>query len=349
MQLDDKRRAAAAAAVLLGCLLAVSLSGGKSSTDFGYHPNPEGTARFLAELDQPFFADAGSDAIQKAQGKDTFLYRAAYAAHEALHGKPWVVGRQGIGDCVGWGWAHGVWIAQCVDWEDGRLAQPPPFPAVESIYGGARVEARGKDGSGRSAVGGWSDGAYGGAAARWCRDWGVVYRELQATGVDLSTYSSERSKQWGAYGNGGQGDGGKLDEIAKLHPVKHVALVRSFDEAAAAIESGYPVAYCGGVGFTSTRDSDGFCRRSGSWAHCMCFCAVRYGDRPGLLCLNSWGPTYVSGPKWPSDMPDGSFWVDRDVVDAMLRGGDSFAVGSVSGFQWRDINHDKWLSVGLKL
>lgn len=331
--------------IIVGLLLlfAAALSGNPSDdVDYGYTPNPEGTARFLSELDQPFFSDAGSDAIQKAQGKDTFLYRAAYAAHQALHGEPWVVGRQGIGDCVSWGWAHGVWIAQCVDWEDGRLAQPPPFVATESIYGGSRVEARGKDGSGRSAVGGWSDGSYGGAAARWCRDWGVVYRELQPTGVDLSKYSSERAKQWGAYGNGGQGDGGKLDEVAKLHPVKHVALVKSFDEAAAAIESGYPVAVCSMAGFNSTRDSEGFCRRTQTWAHCMCFIAVRY-DRPGLLCLNSWGPTYVSGPKWPSDMPDGSFWVDKSVVDSMLRGGDSFAIGGVDGLGWRDLHHGEWL------
>lgn len=331
--------------LLLGLLLAAGLllqgdPGGDS--DYGYTPNPEGTAEFLSELDRPLFADAASDAIRRAEGKDTFLYRAAYQAHQDLYGKPWVVGRQQIGDCVSWGWAHAVWMAQCIDWSEGQLPSPPAMPATESIYGGSRVEARGRDGSGKSPVGGWSDGSYGGAAARWCRDWGVIYREPQPTGVDLSAYSGQRAKQWGAYGNGGQSDAGKLDEEAKRHPCKYVALVKSFDEAAAAIESGYPIAVCSMVGFNSTRDSQGFCKRSGSWAHCMCFCSVRY-DRPGLLCLNSWGPSYVGGPKWPEDQPDGSFWVDKDTVDSMLRGGDSFAVGSVDGFAWRDLHHGEWL------
>lgn len=344
-------------AVILLAVFALSLTGeSREDGRFGYSPNPEGTARFLLELDKPLFADAGADAIKKAEGRNTFLYRAAYAAHQELHGKPWVVERQLIGDCVSWGWAHGVWIAQCVDWEQGLLADPPPFPATESIYGGSRVEARGRDGSGRSAVGGWSDGSYGGAAARWCRDWGVVYRGVTANGLDLTAYSGDRSKSWGAYGNGGQGDNGVLDEAAKAHPCNHVALVTNFDEAAAAIESGYPVPVCSMVGFTSTRDSDGFCRRSGTWAHCMCFIAVRHGTgkdpgtgvedasgRRGLLCLNSWGPKASSGPKWPSDQPDGSFWVDEATVNAMLRGEDSFAIGSVGGLDWRDLDHREWL------
>ena len=319
----------------------------RPDTDFGYHPDPDGTARFLAELERPLFADAGADAIARAEGRDTFLYRAVYDAHQARYGKQWIVGKQGIGDCVSWGWAHGVYFSQCVDWKNGQLADPPVVPATESIYGGSRVEARGRPGDGSRPVGGYSDGSYGGAAARWCRDWGVIYRQ-QYDNVDLTAYSPDRAKSWGAYGNGGQGDGGRLDETAKRHPVAHVALVKSFTEAAAAIESGYPVAVCSMVGFTSQRDADGFCRRSGSWAHCMCFVAVRYGSRPGLLCLNSWGPTYVRGPKWPDDMPDGAFWVDVGTVDAMLRGGDSFAIGSVSGFGWRDIHHGEWLDEGAR-
>lgn len=314
--------------------------------NFGYVPNPDGVKRFLAELDEPLFAQAGEEAIEKSKGQDTFLYRSAYKAHVALHGRPWVVGRQGIGDCVSWGWSHSVWLAQCTDWETGRLANPPPMPATESLYGGGRVEARGKDGSGERPVGGWSDGSYGGAQAKWCRDWGIVYRE-QTGEHDLRVYDPDRAKSWGAYGNGGEGDEGRLDKTAKKHPVAHVALVRNFDEAAAAIESGFPVAVCSGQGFASTRGPDAFCEPRGSWAHCMAFISVRYqkngSPRDGLLCLNSWGPSWVSGPKWPEDMPEGSFWVDRRTVDNMLDGEDSFAVGSVEGFGYREVNHHNWL------
>jgi hypothetical protein len=43
-------------------------------------------------------------------------------------------------------------------------------------------------------------------------------------------------------------------------------------------------------------------------------------------------------------MPDGSFWVERRVVERMLAQEDSFAVGSISGFGWRDLHHGNWLT-----
>jgi hypothetical protein len=312
----------------------------------GWTPNPEGVREFLGELDKPTFSEAGPDAIREAKGVDTFLYRSAVKAHQALYQKPFVVGRQGIGDCVSWGWAHGVWIAQCVDWETGRLANPPPMPATEAIYGGSRVEARGKSGDGRSPVGGYSDGSYGAAAARWVRDWGVVYRDHYGP-LDLTTYSADRAKEWGAYGNGGKGDGGKLDATAQKHPATHVALVKTWAEAAAAIESGFPIPVCSMQGFASQRDDNGYASAQGSWAHCMCFVAVRYqrngSPSDALLCLNSWGPRWIAGPKWPADQPDGSFWVKRSTVERMLSGEDSFAVGSVTGFGWRDLDNGAFI------
>ena len=329
-------RTAALSLVLAAfCVVGIQSWRGKG-TQYGYTPDPEGTKEFLSELDEPLFSQAGDEVLREAKGKDTFLYRSAYKAHLAVYKQPWVVGRQGIGDCVSWGFAHSVWIAQCVDWETGRLPNPPPFPSTESLYGGSRVEARGKKQAG------YSDGSYGGAAAKWLRDWGVVYRERYPD-HDLTKYSADRAKDWGNWGNGGRDDQGKLDAVAKIHPAKHVALVRNFKEAAAAIESGFPVAVCSGYGFRSTRDSQGFCAPSGSWAHCMALISVRH-DRPGCLCLNSWGPSWVSGPRWPDDMPEGSFWIDAKVIDGMLSGEDSFAVGSVEGFKWRDLHHGNWLS-----
>jgi hypothetical protein len=315
--------------------------------NFGYTPNPEGVERFLQELPQPLFRQAGEETVREAKGVDTFLYRAAQKAHVALYGRPWIVERQGIGDCVSWGWAHGVYVAQAVDWETGRLANPPPFPCTEALYGGSRVESRGKPGDGKSPVGGYSDGSYGAAAARWVHDWGIVYRE-QIGSLDLRSYSADRAKQWGAYGCGGQGDGGKLDAIAKKHPANHVALVTTWAEAAAAIEAGFPIPVASMQGFASKRDANGYAAASGQWAHEMCFVAVRYqkngSPTDALLCLNSWGPHWISGPKWPADQPEGSFWVTRSVVESMLRQKDSFAVGSVAGFGWRDLHNGNWLA-----
>lgn len=313
--------------------------------NYGYTPDPEATAAFLKELDRPLFSDAAREVLLNAKGKDTFLYRYADEAHRKVYGKPFGPWKQGIGDCVSFGWGMGSYIGQCVDWSQGRLPDPPLLVATEAIYGGSRTAGRLPP----VQFAGWSDGSYGAAAARWVSGLkdgtgGILYRK-EYPGVDLTTYSPQLAKNWGAYGCGGQ-DQKYLAKEANKHPATHVALIKSFDEAAAAIESGYCVPVCSGVGFSSQRDADGFSPRQGSWAHCMCFIAVRYakneGKRDGLLCMNSWG-VFNSGPKWPSDQPDGSFWVSKETVNAMLSGQDSFAIGGVDGFKYRDLDHGGWL------
>lgn len=307
----------------------------------GYVPDPAGVARFLEELPQPYFAQAGADAMRQAKEVDTFLYRHMDRAHRARYGTPFVVGRQGIGDCIAWGAHHAVFCAESVDWATGKLAEPPMIPCTEAIYGGARVEARGRDGSGTSPVGGWSDGATGWGAARWLRDWGVVYRE-QLLGHDLRQYDKDRAKAWGAYGCGGQGDDGKLDARAKRHPCRHVVAVKQWSELVAAVTSGYPVTIASSVGFNSgNRDADGFCAAAGTWMHQMCVVGVRFGTRPGALVMNSWG-NYVGGGKFPPDQPDGTFWATRDAMQRILGQGDSYAIGSVDGFGFREIDNGDW-------
>lgn len=271
------------------------------------------------------------DKIERTQVVDHTVY-----CIEVEEDHSFIANGYGVHNCVSHGFAHACDTSLAVDFIIGK-AGGFKTASTEAIYGGSRVEARGVS------FGGWSDGSYGGAAAKWLRGWGVVYRE-PVLNFDLTNYSADLAKNWGAYGCGGKDDGGKLDEIAKGHPVHDVTLVRSFEEAAAAIQSGYPIAVCSGQGFSSTRDSDGFCRAQGSWAHCMSITAVRFGERPGCLIQNSWG-NYVSGPKWPEDQPDGSFWADVSVINRMLAGEDSFAVSGVEGFKFRDLKHGDWVQL----
>lgn len=325
---------------------------GRLARQFGWRPDPEATREFLAELGQEkYFATAAPEAMAKAQQKDTFLYRAMYAAHQASYGRPYETPRQGIGDCVAFGAASGVFCADSIDWQLGRLPSSPLLVATESVYGGSRVEARGKSGDGDSPLGGWSDGSTGSAAARWLRDWGVVYRKKYDT-VDLTTYSADRAKSWGAYGNGGQGDKGRLDQVAKKHPCRHVVLVRNWQECVAAIGSGFPVTIASSVGFASgDRDSDGFCAARSTWMHQMVLAGTRFAanagpetknPRDGCLVLNSWG-RYLGGGKFPPDQPEGSFWATRADIERILAQGDSWAIGSVAGWGWRDLHHGDWL------
>lgn len=313
---------------------------GNTADQFGYVPQPKRTAAFVATLPGRSLTSAAPGLFRDDDKTQVLLYRAMYKRYRSKYGRDFVVGAQGIGDCVSWGYKHGCDITLAVDCELGAAPKEDWIEAAtESIYGGSRVEAHG----GPPPNGGWGDGSYGGGASKFLHDYGVCFRQdYPEFGFDLTTYSSRRAKDWGNYGNGGQSDNGRFDTEAKKHPVRNVALIVSFEEAAAAIKSGYPVPVCSGQGFSSQRDAAGFSRPSGSWSHCMCFVGVRY-DRPGLLCLNSWGPSWVGGPKWPDDQPEGSFWVDAEVATRMLRGQDSFALAGVGGFKWRDLKHGDWV------
>jgi hypothetical protein len=115
-------------AAALGTLVSryVAKLADKVEDNFGYVPNPEATAEFLSQLDQPRFAQAGKDCMDNVQKKDTLLYRYADEAHRAVYGKPFAVWNQGsAGTCVSFGWAMGSYIGQCVDWKQGELPAPP--------------------------------------------------------------------------------------------------------------------------------------------------------------------------------------------------------------------------------
>lgn len=306
---------------------------------FGYTPDPKATAAYVRSLPKPFLAQAGPEILRSSDNTPVLLYRALYEAYAAHNGgRRWQVGSQKIGDCVSWGYAHLLDTHLAVMWKLRESSEWRPA-ATEALYGGGRVEARG------ISYAGFSDGSYGGAQTKFITGWGYVFRQpYPELNLDLSTYDGSRAKQWGAYGCGGRDDNGRLDALCKLHPVKDAVLVTTFQEAAAAIQSGYPVAVCSRQGFSSRRDGQGFADAQGAWAHCMCFIGVRF-DRPGLLCMNSWGPNWISGPKWPSDQPDGSFWVDARTAESMLRGRDSFALSGFKGFPYKNLKNGDWVQV----
>lgn len=338
---------ALAVGLLAIALAAVSTWRQREPIDYGYRPDPAETARFLAELDNPLFGDAGRAIVQGARRRDTFLWRYADRCHQLVYGKPYGPWRQGIGDCVSFGWALGVYVGSCVDYVSGETPEPPLVPATEAIYGGARVEQRGIE------FAGYRDGATGSGAARWVRGLpsgigGVLFRKDYGQGIDLTEYSPSLAKEWGATGCGGKGNKW-LDKEANKHTARELALVKTYDEACSAIESGLPVVICCNIGWSSVRGSDGFAERSGSWMHCQAAIAVRYkengGGRDGILIQNSWGPSWQSGGKWPADQPDGSYWCDPKTFQAALSQGDSWAVAGVNGFKWRNLDHREWIEV----
>lgn len=326
------------------------------SHGMGYVPNDAGVRQFLSELDEPMFSQAGAECIAKAQGKDTYLYRYANAAHLEKYGKPFTPWNQGPhGSCVSFGWAAGSYFGQAVDWATHRQDECPLLVATEPIYGGSRTAARLPP----VKFAGWSDGSYGAAAARWVAglksgQGGIVYRQKYGE-HDLTEYSIPRSREWGAHGCPEA-----IGAAGMKHTARAVALCEDWASLTAALEAGYVVPCCSNVGFarTNVRDADGFLPRGSTWSHCMLMCSVKYAansgakdspepkmqnPRDGILVLNSWGAGWVKGAKHPPDQPDGTFWITRDDAEAILKQSDSFVIGGVNGFQWRDLHHGEWM------
>ena len=311
----------------------------------GYTPDPEGVREFLSELKEPTFSAASAESMDNATGRDVFLYRAVDRVHRQVYGVPWQSLNQGdVGSCVANAFGLGVTTAESVDHVVGKRPRPPPACSVEPIYAGARTlamlppRARGPAG----------DGTYGGAAARWiigrCKDpavGGVLHREAFGP-FDLREYSVSRCRQWG--------DVGLPAELAKRAASLRMRCVQvsTWAELCAALERGSPVAICSQVGYEpkhgAVRDSDAFKAAAGRWPHAMLAWGVRHkhngSPRDGALIQNSWGQRWISGPRWPDDQPEGSFWSDRRNVEEMLRAGDSWAIGS--DLDWRDLQNANW-------
>jgi hypothetical protein len=290
---------------------------------FGYLPDPAGSAAFVATLPHPTLASA-APGFHADEKREVMLYPALL---QCLPG--WRRGSQGnVGSCVGWGAALAVdFVAACdiVHRHESEVVRGRTVEA--SLYGFSRVEARGQ----RVNTGG--DGSTGFHAAKSIRDFGALHYGVDYGGTVIPfSGTQERDRTWGR-----NGVPDELEPFAKLRRCSETTLVVDFEQAAAAIQNGFACVVCSGQGFSMSRDQDGFCRPGGVWWHCMVFAGVRWGRRPGLLCLNSWGDSNTVGKHYPETMPvavrNCSFWVDAATCTKMLSGRDSYVYAGYSGFQ----------------
>lgn len=102
---------------------------------------------------------------------------------------------------------------------------------------------------------------------------------------DLSNYNGRLGAAWGR-----SGVPKDLIILAKQNQVQTASNIKSVEEARDAIYNGYGVFFCSGLGFSSTRDNNGIAKRSGSWAHAMC-----YSSDTEILTTRGW--VFVSDMK----------------------------------------------------
>ena len=288
---------------------------------FGYQPDRDGTDAFLATLPRPLLSQAGPD-LALDESRDVFLGDYLLKVDPA-----WKRGAQKIGSCVGWGWSLSCDILAACDVL--MRAEPEVYGGrvlEASVYAFSRVEVRGQKNLG-------GDGSYGGAAAKAVTKFGTLHYGLDYAGEKFTDNSGVREKEWGR-----DGVPDRLEKFAAQHKVSSVALVTTFEDAAKAIQNGYPVAVCSMRGFSMTM-RDGYLTPMGSWAHCMMFAGVRWNPRPALLCVNSWGDCYTGtvDKNLPVQFQRSAGWVEAATCTSMLKGEDSFALSGYSGFQPRTL------------
>ncbi len=287
---------------------------------FGWVPDPAAVAAVKAGLPCPEFCTTEAFAAAYDGPEDVFLWDACRKATGDLL-PPRDQGQ--VGACVAFGTASAIEHLLCVQIASGAAEEYRDL-AQEVIYGGSRVEVGGGRVRGDGSVGAW--------AAKFVHDYGVVPRGVHGS-HDLTRYDERRCREYGA-----RGVPDDLEPVARQHPVRTVANVRSWEECRAAIRNGYPVAVCSSRGFTMHRDADGFCRPQGVWYHCLAVVGVRGGNRPGGFLLNSWGPNAHTGPLGPGNPSPAGFWADAAVLDRMLAEGDSWAFSSAAGFPARKLD-----------
>lgn len=307
---------------------------------YGYSPDAGDIQRFTEQEQQhASLSETPHFASMLTEQRDAFLWLPLI---EQLPN--WVRGNQGIGDCVSWGWELACTMFLFGLRKLGQADCPLVTGATEPIYGGSRVEARG----GR--LGGYSDGSYGAAAARWLAMAGFLLRlnyskETGSADDDLTKYDKSKAKAWGNFGNGGKDDSrdneGALDQIASRFPVTTTA-IKTLTEGIAALMNGYPIPVCSSVGFgRMRRDSQGVVRRSGRWMHCMLIAGLRWvKGKPQFRLFQSWGKS-CSGPDPGVDHEPiswCSWWITAEDFQAILRAGDSFAVTGQEGFVPRKLD-----------
>jgi hypothetical protein len=258
--------------------------------------------------------------------------RLLYKDYEQVHNQAYLPRNQGRApSCVGQAVAAAVDFLAAVEIRGGEPERRPPAPAAAGvIYGLSRIE-----------IGGLDNTAMGGSHNLWgvqaITQYGVVARlDYALLGYDLRQPDPTRAVMFGA-----NGVPTGLEMIAKLHPVKDYVSIDSYQECRDAIYMGCPVVVGSSQGFGDgklTRDKDGFLvppRRRfwpSVWNHSMVIIGVCDEGRKGCLILNSWGSTWVNGPERFGDEPAGSFWVDWEVIDLMVKQGDSFAIRGFRGY-----------------
>lgn len=271
----------------------------------------------------PVFGMANYEIADSGRGKIRLMHKLVEKAIGSYI--PLVV--QTTGDCVSTAEAKVIDLLKCIQIAlGGDRATFKSTTVSELIYACSRIEiGKGQLGNQAGSIGAW--------AAEAVRKYGAIARgvyEVAGIKYDYTNYSGTLADKLGSRGYGVPDP---MESLTKEHLVHSTGLISTYEEARDSIYNGYPIVVCSQVGFISARDSEGFAKASGSWPHAMVFMGMDDEfRRPGLLCDNrTWGDKWITGPT-RHEQPGGTFWVDAETVNKMLKYKDSFNASQYDGY-----------------
>jgi hypothetical protein len=295
---------------------------------FGGWVDMEGAKdQFLRNTDRPYLRDHNPNIKGDGRNKQISLIK----PYERVTGHKFVPNFQEIGDCCGEAGTMGAQVLSAVqiDVKKKNEEWKGPF-SVEFTYGSSRVEIGGsRIRRGEGSTGVWT--------AESMRRMGLLRRAKYGK-YDLTKYRPDLGSTWGRPGVGVPSE---LETIAKDHPVKTVALVKSWAEACDCIANGFPVLICSSIGYNTQTDKEGFLYHGRIiWYHAMLLVGIdTVSRRQGGLVANSWGPDWLAGPQHALGTPAGCFWADARNIDLAVSQGDSFALSNFVGFPRQKLDY----------
>lgn len=302
----------------------------------GWKKDPAAVKQFLNRLERNKKAgtfEKAAPRLLKKYGDDSkpvFFWHSEKKVLGAVQ-KSW--NQKSVGSCVGFGYGRSTQYVMLNEIVAGqRERYPGTDVAPEVIYGGSRVEVGGGGIDGDGSIGAW--------AADWVKNWGVVVRGKYGN-LDLTSYSESTCRQLGD-----RGIPDDVEAVAKLHPITEVALLTTAEGLWAALGAGKGVPVCSDQGFTTSRDADGYCRRSGVWMHCMSYAGrfVHPTRGKSVIVQNSWSDYLGSanrrfkyldeaGAVKEEELPEGAFCVELSVAAQAVRQGDTFVLAGLAGWE----------------
>ncbi len=280
--------------------------------------------------------------VGTGEGKVTIIYQYAQKHYKQTNGiNVWPKPGQTTGNCVGKAGANIGIVLIGVDavsnTPDEQTKTVEGFPVLSNIAVKNGVVADEPIYGDRGHAG---QGANCDRLQRHMTEWGgvVLRQNYEEIGLNLEETDTAISIKWGR-----SQTPENVRALGRKHQIRNATSLKTHEQARDFVAQGCPIWVCSGLGWSSSRDENGYSKQSGSWSHSWIVCG--YDDRsttiakygfPLFLYMHDWGKWNSGGRRimgTDEDIPEGCFWADARLLNKC----DLTAMNSVNGWPRRNL------------